>query len=363
MKLKVSRETVERLKKELGIAQRLNNLRLYKIVKALLLIYEEEPAENIARLLGVTVRTVFNWLKRFMWERFSWPGRMHSKGKGRKPKLNGEQKRKLYRIVEGGPGKYGSDCGIWNSAMILIVIRKEFNVTCNPRYVSTLLKSIGLTCQKAKFVSDRSDDEKHRRKRKQRDEETWPEILEKADEMKGGILFTDEVSFARWGSLARTWAPKGKQPVVKTCGKRKGLKMFGAVEFRGGGFVYEECDGKFNGDSYMKFLKQVLSGCCCPVFLIEDGAPYHRRKDVNEFRKEMEIRKRMFVYILPSYSPDKNPIEKLWKNTKRDATHLKYFPTFDDLRSAVVGAFEKYLTDATKVICVMKKLRKKAGIA
>ena len=73
-------------------------------------------------------------------------------------------------------------------------------------------------------------------------------------------------------------------------------------------------------------------------------------KVVKEFKKEMENQNRLFVYGLPSYSPDKNPIEKLWKNTKKDATHLKYFRTFEDLRTAVVKAFKKYLEDASKII-------------
>jgi transposase len=363
MKLKVGKETVERLKKELLTAQSLNNLRLYKIVKCLLLISEGESAESIAKLLNISAGTVFEWLSRFMWERFSWLGWLHYKGRGRRSKLTEEQKNKLYRPVDEGPEKYGFDCGVWNPAMILSVIEKEFGVTCNPRYVSTLLRSIGLSFQKAKFVSDREDDEEHRKRRETWENRTWPEILNKCEEMKGVIIFCDEVSFAQWGSPAGTWAPKGKQPVVKTCGKRKGLKMFGAIGFTDGDFIYMECEGKFNGDSYMKFLQPILSRYSCPVFLIEDGAPYHRRKDVTEFKEEMRKEGKLFVYRLPSYSPDKNPIEKLWRNTKRDATHLKYFASFEDLRSAVTGIFKKYPEDATKIICVMNKLRTQAGMA
>lgn len=363
MKLKVNKETIERLKKEIITAQRLNNLRLYKIARALLLISEGESIEKIANLFNVSIRTIFNWLERFMWERFSWLGWLHYKGRGRKAKITGDQKKKLYRIVKEGPEKYGFSCGLWNSAMILHVIENEFGVTYNVRYISQLLKSIGLSYQKAKFETDRVDDEEHRKKRGKWENETWPEILEKSTEMNGVILFTDEVSFAQWGSLAKTWAPKGKQPTVKTCGKRKGMKIFGAIEFKNGDFIYEECEGKFNGGSYMLFLEQILSKYSCPIFLIEDGAPYHGRKDVNKFKEKMEVEKRLFVYRLPSYSPDKNPIEKLWKNTKRDATHLKYFPTFDDLRTAVINAFKQYLEDAAKIICVMKKLRTQAGFA
>ena len=61
--------------------------------------------------------------------------------------------------------------------------------------------------------------------------------------------------------------------------------------------------------------------------------------------------------------PKRNPIEKLWKQTKKDATHLKYFPTFDALRQTVLKAFQKYLNDASKIVCVMRSLRKKAGLS
>jgi len=363
MKLKVGEETMERLKKELLTAQRPDNFRLCRTVKSLLLISEGESVEKIAKIFGISVRTVFGWLSRFMWERFSWLGRMHYKGRGRRPKINGEQKKKLFRMVGEGPEKYGFGCGIWNSAMILTVTEKEFRVTYNPRCLCELLKSTGLSFQKAEFVSDRENDERHLRKRAERENEVWPEILRKCEESEGGIMFTDEVSFAQRGSLARTRAPKGKQPVVRTCGKRKGLKMFGAIGFGDGDFIYTECDGKFSGDSHMEFLRHILSRCSCPIFLTEDGAPYHRGKDVREFGEKMKTEGRLFVYRLPSYSPDKNPIEKLWKNTKREATHLKYSATFEDLRSSLIRTFKKYLGDAAKIICVMKKLRTQAGIA
>ena len=117
---------------------------------------------------------------------------------------------------------------------------------------------------------------------------------------------------------------------------------------------HSEAAGRFNGDGYMEFLKQILEHYDCKVILIEDGAAYHRRADVEAYKKAAS---RLSVYPLPAFSPDYNPIEKLWKNTKRDATHLKYFETFEKLRESVIGAFKDYLNDASKVTCVMKKLQ------
>lgn len=88
---------------------------------------------------------------------------------------------------------------------------------------------------------------------------TWPQILKDAKKNKAVILFGDEVSFAMWGSLARTWAPIGKQPVVKTFVLRKGLKMYGAIEFNGGGFQYMESARVFN---YSEVDKNIIRFIC-----------------------------------------------------------------------------------------------------
>ena len=64
--------------------------------------------------------------------------------------------------------------------------------------------------------------------------ETWPEIRRVAQAQQAMILFGDEASFAQWGSLSYTWAPKGQQPTVKTSGKRKGYKVFGLIDFFSG---------------------------------------------------------------------------------------------------------------------------------
>jgi len=359
MRIALTKAVKNRLERELKTAQRLSNLRLYKISKSILMIAEDYPIQEVARVFNVTTRTVSNWLSRFLVERFSWLLGYHYRGRGRKSKLNKEQRDRLYQIIDRGPEEYGFDCGIWTSGIIAEVVFREFDVVYNPRYLSSLLKKMGLSYQKARFESDHLDEEK----RREWVEVTWPKILKEAKEKKAIILFGDEVSFAQWGSLARTWAPRGKQPRIKTTGKRRGMKVFGAIGFFDGDFHYMETPEKFNGGTYLEFLERLLARYCRPVILIEDGAKYHFSPLVNEYKDRMRSEGRLYTYKLPSYSPDYNPIEKLWKKTKGDATHCKYFPTFDHLRMAVLKAFEKYLRDATKVLSVMRKLRETAGVA
>lgn len=82
-------------------------------------------------------------------------------------------------------------------------------------------------------------------------------------------------------------------------GKRKGL--FGAGHFQSGKFIFMETPEKFNGDSYLQFIRHLLNSSNAPVILIEDGAPYHRSSHVREFQKIMEGKGLPFTYRLPSF--------------------------------------------------------------
>jgi transposase len=92
----------------------------------------------------------------------------------------------------------------------------------------------------------------------------------------------------------------------------------------------------------------------------EGALPYHGSHVVKEFKLANVAR--LTIESLPAFSPDYNPIEKLWKNTKKDSTHLKYFKTFEDLQASVVKTFETYMQDVGKILCVMRKIREDFAI-
>ncbi len=62
---------------------------------------------------------------------------------------------------------------------------------------------------------------------------------------------------------------------------------------------------------------------------------------------------RLTKFQLPSYSPDFNPIEYLWKKVKKQATHLKYFATFEALTTAVDQALHKFATLPSEILALM----------
>src|SRR4030095_12228383 len=92
--------------------------------------------------------------------------------------------------------------------------------------------------------------------------------LPAAKRCNGLILFEDEASFAQWGSLSYTWAKQGHQPEVPTSGKRKGYKVFGAIEYFSGRLFSQGIEGRFNSESYQAFLAMLMAQTTEHLFLI-----------------------------------------------------------------------------------------------
>jgi len=256
--LSFSKSILEKLYENLLKAQRLSNIRLYRLAQGLIWFAEGIATKEIAKRMGVDEKTIINWIKTFMYKGIAWLTGQHYLGRGRKDKLTHEQKQTLTRLIKDGPEANGFHCGIWNSAMIGEIVWLKFGVTYNLNYLSSLLKKLGFSYQKARFVSDRQEEEKYQAARKEWMEITLPAIIKKAKAENSVVLFGDEVSFAMWGSLSRTWAPIGKQPTVKTKGMRKGLKMFGTIELMGGSFQYQQLLAYELKPKSLRLLKEAI---------------------------------------------------------------------------------------------------------
>ena len=88
-----------------------------------------------------------------------------------------------------------------------------------------------------------------------------------------------------------------------------------------------------------------------PIILIQDGARYHTSKQMNEFFAAHADR--LTRYQLPSYSPDFNPIEFLWKKIRKRATHLKFFAEFDRLVEKVEEALQHFANLPSEITSLM----------
>ena len=167
----------------------------------------------------------------------------------------------------------------------------------------------------------------------------------------------DEVHFQQYGSRFRMWIPpEEKNPILLHHPTRKSVGYFGAVRLRDGKFVYQREADKFNGESFFAFLKNIrqrASRAKRKVVLISDNARYHHARLHKPWRED----NKMFFALefLPPYSPELNPIERIWKLVRRRCLHNRYFPTLDDVIICVENQFDNWsnASEDLRKLCVI----------
>jgi len=130
--------------------------------------------------------------------------------------------------------------------------------------------------------------------------------------------------------------PEVKDPVLLHHPTRKSTGCFGAVRLRDGKFTFAQEPQRFDAQTTWSFLQQVRQvsrRAGRRVVLIIDNAKYHHATLHAQWRQAQQPD--FELAFLPPYSPDLNPIERVWKLTRRWCLHNRYFATLTTVVSAV----------------------------
>ena len=149
------------------------------------------------------------------------------------------------------------------------------------------------------------------------------------------IWSLDECHFQQHGSRCIMWVPpEQKDPVVLHAPTKKSISLFGAVNLSSGKMLHS-MSPVFNAETFLKFLKMLSKrgGKKKKLIVILDNARYHHAILLKHWLHKQ--RKRITLLFLPPYSPALNPIERVWKLTRRNKTHNQYFPALDCLIKSV----------------------------
>jgi len=101
-------------------------------------------------------------------------------------------------------------------------------------------------------------------------------------------------------------------------------------------FIYELSD-KLNSDIFKNFLLRLIDQFKKVVIVIDHG-PYHVSKNMQEFY--VENREHLHVEYFPSYSPELDPIEQSWRETKKWLA-IRNWDNKADLKEQLISAFQQ----------------------
>jgi len=148
------------------------------------------------------------------------------------------------------------------------------------------------------------------------------------------ICFMDGVHPTHNTHKSFGWIKKGERKELCSNTGRKRLNLSGAIDLIDQKLHYQE-DQMLNTEATIKFLKKIENAypTKTKIHLFLDNARYYKNKEVLNHLKNSKIE----LHFLPPYSPNLNPIERLWKWMKERVLYNTYYEYFDDFKKAIFG--------------------------
>jgi len=268
--------------------------------------------DAIAAQVGLTRTGVFNICKRFA-ERGAAGLKSGPRGPepGRGRFLDAEQEAELRDLIRRHtPDALGLPFALWSRAAVRELVWQRCRVRLAVRTMGTYLARWGFTAQKPLRRAYEQDPAAVRRWLRR----DYPEVVVRARRARGIIFWGDETGLRSDDVRGRSYAPRGRTPVVRVCHRRAGLSLISAVANKGE-LRWMVVEGAVKAPALIRFLGRLVRDAGRQGFLILDRLKAHRarltRDWLAEHRSEIE------VHYLPSYSPELNPDEGVHADLKQ----------------------------------------------
>lgn len=292
-----------------------------KIILALDLGY---TAKEVAKLFLLDDDTITKWKRLYEQSKYvsDWLGDENNGYRGR---LTREQE----QIVE----KYVKDEVITDCHQIVTYIQTTFGISYTIDGVTKLLHRLGFVYKQVIGIPGKLNEGKQMAFIKE-----YQKLKEnkKEDEV---ILFGDGVHPTHNIHKTKAWVKRGEEKQVKTNTGRGRLNINGALNLETL-TVTTHFSETINAQATMKLFDKIQLAYKdkTTIYLIIDNATYYKNKDVQAYLAKPMCRIKLI--FLPSYSPNLNFIERLWKYMKKYIIGVKYREKFKEFETDIHYFFD-----------------------
>lgn len=156
-------------------------------------------------------------------------------------------------------------------------------------------------------------------------------------------MFQDEAGFGRINKPKYCWCEKGMRPSVPCHHIREYRYAYGAIEPTTGESCFlimpycdTECMNIFLDELSKKYSNDIILLCC-------DGAAWHKSKS-------LQIPYNIKLFSIPSYTPEMNPIEQIWKEIRKIGFQNEAFSSLDKVVDRLCDSICSLSNDVIKSI-------------
>ena len=319
-------------RKELLGELKLEHIRRYADrLRVILLLDQGWTYKKIAEALFLDEGTVGNYKKRYKLGEIE--GLINDDYLGKKTMLTEQDLRILSNDLQ--------ERVFPTTKSVIAHVKKKFGVKYTRGGMTDLLHRLGFSFKKPKGVPGKADSAK---------QEEFVRKYKRAKSQGGLIYFGDATHPTFNTTLNYGWIKKGEDFEVKTNSGRHRININGAIEINTMDVVTRSYP-TINQYSICDFIKAIRAKNPNEkrITLILDNANYYRAKRVRALAKKLRIR----LLYLPPYSPNLNPIERLWEFMKKKALPNEYVENFEDWKYEMMSFFRgirKYRSELETLI-------------
>jgi len=157
------------------------------------------------------------------------------------------------------------------------------------------------------------------------------------------VVFEDEASLSNTATVSYSWSKKGIQPkICQPQRKRDRKTIFGCVCPNTGDWISSVANSGNTITFFLFLLLVVKHFGNKKVYMILDNVNFHRAKRLKPIFER--YKHRIELIFLPPYSPDLNPVERMWWLMRKEITHNRWVKSMEQR----VSDFEKWSKNTDK---------------
>lgn len=286
----------------------------------LLLIAQGFTISQLLKIFPTSHKTLYNWLN--AWEQRGILGLYNRPGRGRKPLFNDEQKKQIKEWVEENPK---------NLKAVIEKIKEEWNIECSKDTIKRIIKSLNMTWRRVrKAVGGQADPEDYSRRL-----EELEELKEKDEQGEIDLRYLDEAGFCLVPCVPYAWQEKGETIELESRSGKKRLNVLGLMSRQNELTAYT-FEGRLDSDVVVFCIDSFCEerermGETKKAVIVMDQASIHTSNEIIYEKQDIWRKRGVEIFWLPTYSPELNLIEILWRFIKYEWIEMSAYKGWDNL--------------------------------
>jgi len=264
----------------------------------LILASQGVKVEELMKTFQVSYKTIYNWFER--WESEGMVGLYNQPGRGRKPTFNSEQKSKIREWAAQEPRQLKK---------VVHKVKEEWGIEISTRTIKRILTMFYMSWHRMRRgVGGEPNPEEYKRKKAE-----LAELKRKDSQGEINLYYLDEAGFSLIPSVPYAWQNIGEYLTINSQRSRR-LNVLGILN-RNNDLKSYVSEQSINSDVVIACIDAFFPQVDKPTVIVVDQSSIHMSDAILDKLSEWQSRN-ITIFVLPSYSPQLNLIEILWRFMK-----------------------------------------------